>query len=220
MDMGKITLTKPVLIMMYGFPGAGKTYFARQLSDSLKAVHVSSDRIRGELFEKPRYDKEENQVVEHLTQYMAEEFLNAGVSVIYDSNGARGAQRRQMRELAQKVHAKPILLWFQVDHDTAFARIMKRDKRRVDDKYAREFDRSGFDAFITGMQNPKSTEDFVVLSGKHSFPMQRSTLVRRLYDLNLIDAGTTSSNVTKPGMVNLVPSRADLDVARRNIRIR
>lgn len=216
--MGKISLTKPILIMMYGFPGSGKTYFARQLSNSLKAVHVSSDRIRGELFEKPRYDKEENQVVEHLTQYMAEEFLNAGVSVIYDSNGARAAQRRQLRELAQKVHAKPILVWFQVDHDTAFGRIMKRDKRRVDDKYARAFDRTGFDAYITGMQHPKQEENFVVLSGKHSFPMQRSTLVRRLYDMNLINAESTSSNVTKPGMVNLVPSRTDLE--RRNIRIR
>ena len=204
--------------MMYGFPGAGKTYFARQLSDSLKAAHVSSERIRGELFEKPRYDKEENQVVEHLTQYMAEEFLNAGVSVIYDSNQARGLQRRQLRELAQKAHAKPILLWFQVDHDTAFGRIMKRDKRRADDKYARSFDRTAFDAYITGMQNPKAAEDFVVLSGKHSFPMQRSTLVRRLYDLNLIDAESTSSNVTKPGMVNLVPNRADL--THRTIRIR
>ncbi len=204
--------------MMHGFPGAGKTYFARQLGDSLKAVHVSGDRIRGELFEKPRYDKEENQVVEHLTNYMAEEFLNAGVSVVYDMNMARGAQRRALRDLAAKVHAKPILLWFQVDHDTAFGRIMKRDKRRADDKFARPFDRTGFDSYITGMQNPRQEEDFVVLSGKHSFPMQRSTLVRRLYDLNLISAATTSSNVTKPGMVNLVPTRADLQ--RRNIRIR
>lgn len=204
--------------MMYGFPGAGKTYFARQLSNSLKAAHVSSDRIRGELFDKPRYDKEENQVVEHLTNYMTEEFLNAGVSVVYDLNVSKGLQRRALRDLATKAHAKPILLWFQVDHDTAFGRIMKRDKRRVDDKFARPFDRTGFDAYITGMQNPKREEDFIVLSGKHSFPMQRSSLVRRLYSLNLIDAESTTSNVTKPGMVNLVPSRADL--SSRNIRIR
>jgi len=216
--MAKITLTKPVLIMMYGFPGSGKTYFARQLSGSLKAVHISSDRIRGELFENPSYDKEENQVVDHLTEYMVEEFLEAGVSVVYDMNVATGAQRRRLRELAKKMHAKPILLWFQVDHDTAFGRIMKRDKRRVDDKYARTFDRTGFDAYITNMQNPKREEDFLVLSGKHSFQMQRSSLVRLLYNLNLINAESTSSNVTKPGMVNLVPSRADL--ARRNIRIR
>lgn len=215
--MAKIALNKPVLIMMYGFPGAGKTYFARQLSDSLQAVHVSEDRIRGELFEKPRYDKEENEVVQHLTHYMAEEFLNAGVSVIYDANLVRSQQRRQLRDLAKRAHVKPILLWFQVDHDTAFARIMKRDKRRADDKHARPFDRSGFDAYITSMQNPGRDEDFVVLSGKHSFLMQRSTLVRRLYDLNLITAESTSSNVTKPGMVNLVPTRADLE--RRTIRI-
>ncbi len=216
--MGKIKLTKPVLILMYGFPGSGKTFFARQLSDSLKAAHVSADRIRGELFENPRYDKEESIVVEHLTDYMIEEFLSAGVSVVFDANQARYSQRRRLRELAQRAHAKSILLWFQVDHDTAFGRIMKRDKRRADDKYARGFDRTGFDAYITGMQNPKREEDFIVLSGKHSFAMQRSSLIRRLYDLNLVDAESTSSNVTKPGMVNLIPTRADLD--RRSIRIR
>lgn len=216
--MKRLNLTKPVLIMMYGFPGAGKTFFARQFSESLKGVHISSDRIRNELFEKPRHDKEENEVVDHLAEYMIEEFLNAGVSVVYDYNVARFNQRRRLRDLARKVHAKPLLVWFQVDHDTAFTRIMKRDKRRADDKYAREFDRTAFDAYITGMQNPKKEEDFIVLSGKHSFPMQRSTLVRRLYDMNLIDAESTSSNVTKPGLVNLVPSRADLD--RRTIRIR
>lgn len=216
--MGKITLTKPVLVMMYGFLGGGKTYFARQMVESMQAVHVSSDRIRGELFDKPRYDKEENQIVEHLTEYMIEEFLSAGVSVIYDYNVSRKVQRKRLHDLAMRLHAKPILVWFQLDYDTAFARLMKRDKRRADDKYARPFTRTEFDAYITAMQNPQSTEEFVVLSGKHSFPMQRSSLVRKLYDLGLINAESTSSNVTKPGMVNLVPTRADLE--RRNIRIR
>lgn len=216
--MAKINLSKPILIMMHGFPGSGKTHFARQLSESIRAAHINSDRIRGELFEKPRYDAEENQVIEHLMMYMAEEFLNLGVSVIYDNDSSSPKKRKLLEELAKRNHSVPLLIWFQIDRDTAFQRTMKRDRRRIDDKYARSFTKQSFDSTITSMHNPRSSDDYIVLSGKHSFQMQRSALIKRLYDHNLVNADTASSNVIKPGMVNLVPGRDDL--MHRNIRIR
>lgn len=215
--MSKLITNKPVLMMLYGFPGSGKTYLAKQLCDTLQAAHVSSDRIRGELFEKPRYDKAEDEIVEHLMLYMTQEFLDAGVSVVFDTNASRFAERRTLRELAQKHHAKPLLVWLQIDQETAFGRISKRDKRKKDEKYARPFDRTGFDAYVGRMQNPKQDEDYIVLSGKHSFPMQRSTLIKKLYDLGLITAEHVSAHVVKPGLVNLIPG---MDGAKRNITIR
>ncbi|MGH7237696.1 MAG: AAA family ATPase, partial [Candidatus Saccharimonadales bacterium] len=68
--MVKSAPTKPLLIFVYGFPGAGKTHFGRQLCDNLRAAHVQGDRIRAELFDKPRYDKAENEVISHLMEYM------------------------------------------------------------------------------------------------------------------------------------------------------
>jgi adenylylsulfate kinase-like enzyme len=65
MSANKITLAKPVLICFYGFPGAGKSYVARNLSDSIQLANVSGDRIRSELFENPRYDAQENAIVTH-----------------------------------------------------------------------------------------------------------------------------------------------------------
>lgn len=80
--MSKVSPTKPILVMLYGYPGAGKTHFARELSATMGAAHVHGDRIRGELFEEPRYDQQENEIVKHLMLYMTEEFLGAGLSVI------------------------------------------------------------------------------------------------------------------------------------------
>src|SRR6266496_4331812 len=80
MYMAKIVPIQPLLVLLYGFPGAGKTYFARQLCERVQAAHVQGDRIRFELFEKPRYDKQENDVITQLMDYMTEEFLNAGLS--------------------------------------------------------------------------------------------------------------------------------------------
>src|SRR5882762_11283678 len=109
--MNKIVLTRPLLILLYGFPGAGKTYFAKQLSESLGAAHVNSDRFRYELFAQPRYDKQEDEVIRHLMEYMTEEFLSAGVSVIYDANATRLTQRRALRDMARKAHVQPLLVW-------------------------------------------------------------------------------------------------------------
>ena len=218
--MSKLVLNKPLLLVLYGLPGAGKTTFARQFCEAVQAVHIQADRIRAELFEKPRYDKAENQVVDHLVDYMMQEFLNAGVSVVYDAEVVRSGQRRVLREVARKAHAQYMLAWFQIDVESSFGRISKRDRRTIDSKYARDLNRTEYDAYIAAMQHPGKDEDFVVLSGKHSFAMQRSPLMKRLFELNMINAENVSSGVIKPGMVNLVPDAGRVDMSRRNITIR
>lgn len=220
--MSKITPLKPLLVQLYGYPGSGKTYFARQLCDHIQAAHIQGDRIRFELFENPRYDKQENDVIIQLMDYMAGEFLAAGISVVYDTNAMRLSQRHGLREMARKARAQPLLIWLQVDTDSSFARTTQRDRRRSDDKYAAPMDRSTFDSLAGYMQNPQNTEDYVVISGKHVFKTQFSAVMKRLHELNLISSAEVASQVAKPGMVNLIPNPAAgrVDMSRRNIMIR
>jgi predicted kinase len=220
--MAKIVPTKPFLLLLYGFPGSGKTYFARQLAESLQAAHLQADRIRSELFEEPHYDKQENNVVGQLMDYMAGEFLAAGVSVIYDTNALRSGQRRNLRDLARHSHAQPLLVWVQIDTESAFARSIKRDRRRADDKYAAQWDRTTFEDILAHMQNPTTIEDYVVISGKHLYTTQQNAVVGRLRELGILSLDEANSRVVKPGMVNLIPNvnSGRVDLTRRNIRIR
>lgn len=207
--------------MLYGFPGSGKTYFARQLTDTLQIAHLQADRLRHELFEKPRFDAQENNLVNHLMDYMAEEFLKAGVSVIYDTNAMRQAQRRHLRELGRSVKASHLLVWIQIDQDSSFSRTQGRDRRKTDDKYALGFDSRSFEEYLSQMQNPKN-EEYVVISGKHNFSTQRSAVIKRLYEKNLVDAQSAVNRTVKPGLINLVPApnAGRVDISRRNIVIR
>jgi predicted kinase len=220
--MSKVVLAKPILIMLYGYSGAGKSFFARQLVEQVQAAHVYGDRIRGELFDTPRYDKEENDVVEQLMDYMTGEFLSAGLSVVYDVNAMRVSQRRNLRELARKTKALPVLIWLQIDQESAFARLGLRDRRRADDKFAGPSDRATFDRIAGGMQNPQN-EEYIVISGKHTFDSQLSAFIKRMRELGLVpDTNEVNSKVVKPGLVNLIPNPAAgrVDLTRRNITIR
>lgn len=219
--MAKIIPNKPFLLILYGFPGTGKTYFARQLSETLQAAHLQADRVRNELFEEPRRDKQENDIVTQLMDYMTEEFLTAGMSVVYDTSVMRGSQRNALRDLAFRCHAQPLVVWFQLDAETAFARNQKRDRRRADDKYAAGWDRTTFDSILSYMQNPAPNENYIVLSGKHIFTTQQSTVVNKLRDLGVLSLDDANAHVVKPGMVNLVPHGGGrVDMNRRNLTIR
>lgn len=219
--MSKIYPAKPFLLLFYGYPGAGKTYFARQFCENVQAAHLQSDKIRGELFEEPRYDKQENDIVTHLMDYMTEEFLSAGLSVAYDVNAMRVKQRKQLSAMAHKYRATPVLVWFQMDQDTAFARNLNRDRRRADDKYSASWDRTTYDSIIGQMQNPSIGEDYAVVSGKHLFNMQQSAVVHKLRQTGVLGDDESNSRVIKPGLVNLIPkTQGRFDASRRNISIR
>ena len=224
--MGKITPVKPLLLQLYGYPGSGKTYFARQFCEQFQAAHVQDDRIRFELFDQPRYDKQENDVIAQLMDYMTGEFLAAGISVVYDTNAMRVSQRHLVREMARKSHALPLLVWLQIDPDSAYQRTMKRDRRRSDDKFAATIDSASFERIASGMQNPLPNEDYIVISGKHVFKTQMSAVVKRLHELTMISSGEAQSQVAKPGLVNLIPNHTihdmagRVDMSRRNIMIR
>jgi hypothetical protein len=154
-------------------------------------------------------------------EYMAEEFLNAGISVIYDTSMSRKADRHEIRELARKKHAKTLLVWFQVDPDTAFARLRKRDRRKTEDKYAVDYTEKDFRHLASRMQHPEPTEDYVVVSGKHTFPSQKTAVFKKFMEMGLIDNASARANVAKPGMVNLIPNTqiGRVDMTRRNINI-
>jgi len=218
--MVKIVLSKPVLVCLYGFPGSGKSFVARNLAEHIQLAHVSADRIRSELFAEPRYDNQENAIVSHLMNYMSEEFLGAGLSVAYDANTLRASQRRRLRELAAKHRAAYLLVWLQIDVESSYIRTQRRDRRTTDDKYAEPQTRESFNRQLSTMQNPKD-EQYLVISGKHAFVTQKSAIVNRLYQMVLIPSDTVQGNITKPELVNLIPRRpiVPLDMARRNISV-
>lgn len=209
---------RPIIVMMYGYPGAGKTSFARQLSEELGLVHLQEDKIRHELFGAQASDK----AVRKVMNYMTRELLKAGVSLVFDAEVLRTSERTAIRNIAFETKAASLLVWLQVDPETTFMRTAKRDRRKAEDKYADEYTEEEYRQILAYMQNP-NLEDYIVVSGKHTFHSQRSTVIKKLYDLGIITPEGASHNVVKPELINLVPKpviQKRSGIVQRNISIR
>ncbi len=219
MSVAKISPNKPFIIFLYGFPGAGKTAFARQLAEDMNCAHLQQDRLSEELY--GANNEKTYKAARNAMNYMSREFLRAGVSVIYDTDVHRLGERRALRDAARTSKATPILVWLQIDSETAYARGQKRDRRKADDHYAKVYTADSYKSVLQRMQNPDN-EDYVVISGKHTFQTQRAAVYKKFYELGLLNPDQVSQKTVKPALVNLVPTNIGgrVDITRRNINIR
>lgn len=218
MSNAKITPNKTFIIFLYGFPGAGKTAFARQIAEELGMAHLQQDKLANELYGE-NTDKTQASSKSAL-DYMTREFLRAGVSVVYDTDVHRLAERRKLRDGARAAKVVPVLIWLQIDPESAFVREQKRDRRKADDHYAKTYTPESYEAVLNRMQNPEN-EDYIVISGKHTFHTQKAAVFKKLYELGVLTPQQLGQNIAKPALVNLVPQSArGTDFGRRNIHIR
>ncbi len=206
-----------MLLILYGFPGSGKSTFARGFTELVSSVHLQTDKVSAEVFdnqESPEYDK--------LLKYMTATFLQSGLSVIYDGSTATAGERRALNELAKANKITSLIVWLQIDPDTAYFRTQNRDRRKNEDKFARSYTEDSFADALAYQQNP-DREQYVVISGKHTFNTQSAAVLKKLDELGIVSSFQAGqANVVKPGLVNLVPQKIGgrVDMSRRNISIR
>ncbi len=206
-------------MLLYGYPGSGKSTFARQFADEMPIVHLQAEKFQHELHEATHGQASASAPA--LLHYMTKEFLKSGVSVILDAPVSQRSERKMFRGLANKAKAVPVLVWLQIDTDSAFSRTQKRDRRKTEDKYSTEYSPTDFQNIIAESQNPKD-EDYIVISGKHTFHTQRGAVMKKLFELGILTQQDASSKVVKPGLVNLIPQTPPPrnNFPRRNISIR
>lgn len=71
--LGNVYLYYQMIIVVFGLPGSGKSFFAKQLSNMLQATYISSDELRKKMFEKRSYsDKEKVAVYDEMLSKLRE----------------------------------------------------------------------------------------------------------------------------------------------------
>lgn len=95
-------MNRPTLILCVGIPGSGKTTYAEKyVKEHPNAIHISSDRIRAELWGNEAIQGDNNEVFS-LMQSRAIEALNNGLSVVYDATNITRKDRSYIIALCPK----------------------------------------------------------------------------------------------------------------------
>lgn len=127
------TTANPVLIMLSGLPGAGKSYLARGLREILPFVIIESDQVRKILFPECEYTGEESQWVHRTCHALMTKLLRKGVRVIYDATNLYERHRELVYQIADREGIRLIIVKVVASEQVVAQRLGKRHEHDRDD---------------------------------------------------------------------------------------
>jgi len=92
---------RPILIVIFGLPGTGKTTFATLLSNQLGITHFNTDIIRSLSGKSQKYEENKTFIYDEMLTLTKLEF-EKGKSVIVDATFYKKKLRKRFKDLAQE----------------------------------------------------------------------------------------------------------------------
>jgi shikimate kinase len=155
--MKALNFKKPHLLILAGIRGAGKTYFASHFSDTFDAPFVCDELI---------YKTTGDTDIKKIRSYFLAMLFKTNSTVILETDEANTPLGRlKLSKIAKRYGYEPIIIWVQTDSTTAGQRL-NNNKHIKKEK----------DNFVS----PSNNENFVVISGKHTYSTQLKIVLNKL----------------------------------------
>lgn len=212
--MKSLSSSQPLLILLVGLPGAGKSFFARQFSETFRAPLVSVDSLRFELFDEPKFTPQEQDLIKRLMERQLSELVKTRVSILVDGICSTKQERMQLARLATQANYDVFVVWVQTDEPTAKKRATTRNPKRAGDELNANLSQEQYTEQAKQVQSPQR-ENYVVISGKHSYATQAKMVLRKLAAPRVEKAEKAHQQETKDVRATPRP----IPKARRNLVI-
>lgn len=86
-------MSKPVIVMVCGLPGSGKSTFSQKIAEEIDATVFSSDALREEMFGDVNEQSRNNELFAELRRRI-KECLKSGKNAVYDATNVSSKRRR------------------------------------------------------------------------------------------------------------------------------
>jgi len=129
-SLGKLPepVPNPVLVLVSGLPGTGKTHFSKELSKILPFVTLESDVLRRVLNKNPDHSKPESKRLFSAIHSLCERLLSEGSSVIADATNLTEKHRQHFYGIADRAGRKLIIVYTEAPSALVKERLDNRAK--------------------------------------------------------------------------------------------
>jgi len=122
-----------MVILVFGLPGTGKSYFSRHLAKAIGVRYLNTDVVRDELEKRGRYDEQSKQLVYEELMKQLTEGLENGLDVLVDGTFHKAERRIQVKAAGQKCDCPVFLIELKAPEETVKKRLQnKRDYSESD----------------------------------------------------------------------------------------
>lgn len=162
-------VSRPVLVVVSGLPGSGKSYFSRKLAERLPSAVVESDVLRQALFSAPTHSQAESRRVFQVCHLLISDLLKRGVRVILDATNLEEGRREQLYHIAESLRAKLILVQVKAPEEV----VKERLERRSGAPEAEEHSDAGWEIYqrMRPRAEPMGRSHFVVDTSRDISPV-------------------------------------------------
>ena len=119
-------VSKPVLVIVSGLPGSGKSYFSRKLATQIPLLIIESDALRKVLFPTPSYTFEESSRLFNACHVLINDLLTEGTSVLVDATNLVESHRERVSHIANDAGATLVPIYLKANPEVIYQRLKGR----------------------------------------------------------------------------------------------
>jgi hypothetical protein len=137
-SLGKLPepAAEPVLVIVSGLPGTGKSYFSKRLAERVSFLVLESDALRKALFASPTYSGRESARLFRAIHALVELLLRKGVPLIVDATNLSERFREPLYSIADRLGAKLLLVRVEAPPEVVRQRLERRSDGASDADWA------------------------------------------------------------------------------------
>ena len=156
---------KPIVYLICGFIGAGKTTFAKKLEEKTGAVRITKDewsiRLIGNDPTIDGYEKWDHKII-GLSRDIAFYLAEKGIDVIMDEGFWAKEERDELKRKIDSIGAKAVMYYVDTPIEEIRERVVERNNNLTKESF--KISREMLDNYLMHWQPPSEDEDYILVN--------------------------------------------------------